>query len=315
MRPGVFDQVLESPVTTGTTQYPRAVACVPAWNAEPFIEKTLAAISAQTYPNLEVLISDDASTDATASICERFASGDARFRVIRQSRNLGWIGNVNALLRAAEGDYLFFAFHDDLIGPTYVARLVEALEANPQAVLAFSDLETVHLDGRREVGVFRNLDGIGDRVERARRIVNQGGDWWIPNRGVFRAVAAKRIGGMRRHLSGEFSADWPWLMHLALLGEFVRVPELLCCKNYKKNSLSRSWSFGTWPWIAASLSCGREVCRSSLLLREKISLLSAIGRRCAHRMLPMLRGRAGRGRDRASDPQANRTPRDRSDSA
>ncbi|MDJ0951777.1 MAG: glycosyltransferase family A protein, partial [Alphaproteobacteria bacterium] len=186
----------------GTPALPRCVACVPTWNAEPFIEETLKALAAQTYPNFEVLISDDASTDGTVAICERFAAADSRFRVIQQTRNLGWVGNVNALLRAAKGEYLFFAFHDDLVEPTYAARLIEQLEANPSAVLAFCDLKTVHVDNESEIGAYEELDGIESRMERARRLILRQGDWWIPNRGIFRAEAAKRIGGLKRHLAG-----------------------------------------------------------------------------------------------------------------
>ena len=113
---------------------------MPAWQAESFIVRTLESLAAQTYSNLRVLISDDASTDGTTAICERFAANHARFRFVRQTERQGWIGNVNALLRAAKGDYLFFAFHDDPVGRTYVTRLVEAL-SGPGAVLAFSDVQ------------------------------------------------------------------------------------------------------------------------------------------------------------------------------
>ncbi len=52
--------------------------------------------------------------------------------MIRQPVRLGWIGNANALLRAAAGDYVFFAFHDDPLQPDYVERLVDALERAPE---------------------------------------------------------------------------------------------------------------------------------------------------------------------------------------
>ena len=97
----------------GTRSLPTVVALVPAWRSAAFIQETLDSLGAQTYPNLHVLISDDASPDNTAEICEAFAARRANTRVIRQAKNLGWIGNVNALLREAAGDYFFFAFHDE----------------------------------------------------------------------------------------------------------------------------------------------------------------------------------------------------------
>ncbi len=126
---------------------PLVVACVATWNGEPFIKDALASLAAQTHPNLRVLVSDDASTDGTAAICEGFARSDPRFSFARQPERLGWIGNVNALLRAARGDYLFLVSHDDVVEPTYVARLVDALENRPAAVLAYSDMAFVDLNG------------------------------------------------------------------------------------------------------------------------------------------------------------------------
>jgi glycosyltransferase involved in cell wall biosynthesis len=257
---------------TGAGRHPRVVALVPTWRAAAFIAGTLDALAAQRLPNLEILISDDASPDPTAAICERYAARDARFRVIRQPRNLGWTGNVNALLREARGDYLHFAFQDDLPDAHYLERCVAALEANPRAVLAFSDIVLVHQDGSREDKSYTALDGVTDRLERTRRIARQKGSWWIPNRGVFRASAASAIGGLRRHRAGEFSADWPWLLQLGLLGEFVRIPGRLCTKIYQPNSLSRSWQFGGRAWSAVTLSAMGAVSRARIPAREKLAL-------------------------------------------
>lgn len=255
---------------------PKVVALVPAWNASGFIAQTLEALAAQIHPNLEILVSDDASPDETAAICERYAARDARFRVIRQPRNLGWTGNVNALLREARGDYLVFAFHDDLLEPPYIDRCAAALEADPRAVLAFSDVTLVHEDGRREEMCYRTLEGVADRVRRARLVMRQVGAWWIPNRGLFRATAAAAIGGLRCHRAGEFSADWPWLLHMSLLGKFVRIPERLCTKIYRARSLSREWEFDSRSWIAVARSAMGAVSRAEIPVREKFVLRAGL---------------------------------------
>ena len=255
---------------------PRVVALVPTWRSAAYIRATLESLAAQTWPNLEVLISDDASPDDTASICEQFEARDPRFRVIRQPRNLGWVGNVNALLRAADGDCLLFAFQDDLPEPAYVERCVAALEANPRAIIAYSDIALVHADGSREEKHYPQLDGVTDRVARARSIAHLEGSWWIPNRGVFRTSAAREIGGLRRHRAGEFSADWPWLLHMSLLGEFARVPERLVTKIYVPGSLSRSWSFGLRSWSSVALDAAAMVSRSRLSWPEKLALYGSL---------------------------------------
>jgi glycosyltransferase involved in cell wall biosynthesis len=246
---------------------PRVVALLPAWNAEAFIGKTLAALAAQTYPDLDFLISDDASTDGTAEICRAFAATTPHARVLAQPTQLGWIGNVNALLRAADGDYFFFALHDDPVDPTYVERLVEALETHPRAVLAFTDVEAA---GRR--WTYPNLDGVSDRAERARRLLSRQGHWWVPYRGLFRVAAARQIGGMRRHVAGEFMADWPWLLRLALLGEFARVPEPLVHKVWLKRGLSRSWRYSPWQRLGVTLACLHTIRQAGFPLVAELRL-------------------------------------------
>jgi glycosyltransferase involved in cell wall biosynthesis len=242
---------------------------MPVWNASAFIRQTLESVAAQTYPNLQVLISDDASDDDTAAICEHFAAGDARFRVHRQQVRRGWVGNANFLLDQARGDYLFFAFHDDPLRPRYVERLVDALDSHPAAVLAFSDIVS-----RGRVERYIELEGLTDRLQRSRRVIRKRGLWWIPNRGLFRAEAARRIGGMRRHLAGEYKADWPWLLHLALLGEFVRVPEPLIEKVWSESTLSAQWKrrLTLWRSTAVTLACAREIRRVAPPLAEEVRM-------------------------------------------
>jgi glycosyltransferase involved in cell wall biosynthesis len=257
------------------TSLPRVVALMPTYNGERFVGETLAALAAQTYTNLEIVISDDASTDGTALLCECQAATDARFRLVRQTSNLGWIGNANYLIRAARGDYAFFAFHDDPPAPAYVSRLVEALEAHPEAVLAFSDIVAVG-----EEQSYGELDNVTDRVERARRILLRRGRWWLPNRGVFRLAAAKQIGGMRKHLAGEYEADHPWLLRLALLGAFVRVPEVLIHKAYREDSVSGKWNRRPRAWHSAAiyLETARQIRLARPTLGEQIAMYRALGR-------------------------------------
>jgi glycosyltransferase involved in cell wall biosynthesis len=233
---------------------PRVTACMPAWNAAAFIGPVLASLAAQTYPELGLLISVDACGDGTAELCEAFAAARPWVKVIRQPVRLGWIGNANALLRAADGDYVFFAFHDDPLQPAYVERLVDALERAPRAVLAFCDVDS-------NIGPFRYdvLDGIDDRFERARRLLLQRGEWWVPNRGLMRAGAVKALGGMRRHLAGEAAADLPWLLRLALLGAFVRVPAPLIAKAFRATSLSASWRTDARRRLAVQLACADAI--------------------------------------------------------
>lgn len=281
-------------MSNNNNNLPLVTACLPAWNAASFIQKTLECLANQTYDNLEVIISDDASSDQTVMICQEFIHNHPNFRIIKQGQNLGWIDNVNFLLGEAikvQSKYLFFAFHDDLLDPNYVSSLVEKLEQNDDAVLAFSDMETIFTDGEKKFNIYQELEQVKDRLARGKIVIEQQGDWWTPHRGIFRADAAQKIGGLKKHLAGEFSADWPWLLHLSLLGEFERLPAMLCHKYYKPKSVSRNWLFNNKAWFGATLSCAREVQKTDLTLPEKLSLQLLLAEKCLAIVRKAIKGR------------------------
>ena len=277
--------------------HPKVVALVPAWQAADFIAETLASLAAQTWPNLEILIAVDQSSDTTADLCRTFAAAHPNVRVHEHPVRLGWVGNSNWLLHEARGDYLFFAFHDDVLAPTYVEVLAEALRARPEAILTFSDMETTLQDGRVALSTtYTALEGLSSPVDRGRTLLWRIGDWWTPNRGLFRSEAARRIGGLKRHRAGEFAADWPWLFHMSLLGPMVRVPQLLCFKRYQAQSLSPSWRYTPRNYLAALASCARELAGAPLTTREiwalRLSVWSVRLLLLGHVVLQELTGRA-----------------------
>ncbi|MBU3729551.1 MAG: glycosyltransferase family 2 protein [Phycisphaerales bacterium] len=272
---------------------PSVTALLPAYNAAAFIDETLQSLAAQTYPHFRVLISVDASDDDTAERCERFARGDARFSVVRQARRLGWIRNSCAALRRADTDLCFFMGHDDVVEPEYVDALVAALAGNPRAALAYPDVEASAHDGRCTIVAYPEIDGVAARLERGRIALRRGGAWWATYRGIFRTAAAQRDQPLRRHLSGEFMADWPFLLHFALCGECVRVPRPLYRKRYRTSSLSPSWGYGPLQQVAVGLSCARTLMEADLTIRERMALLGALARRVARNVAQRARLRAG----------------------
>lgn len=258
---------------------PGVTALMPCYNAADFLSRTLDSLAAQSWPNLEILIGDDCSTDDTLAIISAFAEGRDNVRVITREQNLGWLRNSNDLMAKAAGELMFFAFHDDLIAPTYVEKLVEALDQNPRAVLAYSDMEVFEVDGTRQVWIFDEIAGVRGRLARGYVMARRRRGWWVPNRGLFRGWAFKRIGGIKPNAQGEFSADWTWLLHMALLGEFVRVPELLCQKFYKTGSLSKAWPRDAMRRRALRRAGIREIRGSELGPAQKAFLIAYLALR------------------------------------
>lgn len=257
----------------GAGWVPVVTAILPCYNAEAFLSRTLDSLSAQTWPNLEILIGDDASTDGTLRIVEAFAEERGDVRVIARKQNLGWIGNTNDLMANASGELMFFAFHDDVVSPTYIERLVLALQHNSCAVLAYCDLDVTSADGIHKFAVFDWASRHRSPLARGYSMATKVRGWSIPNRGLFRSEAFHRIGGIKRHDEGEFSADWPWLLHMAIIGEFEWVPEPLCQKFFQKNSISRNWERSADEQISVVRSATREIRISNLGLIAKFFLI------------------------------------------
>lgn len=249
-----------------------------AWNAETFIEPTLRSLADQTWPNFEVLVSVDLSTDRTAEICRSFARDDSRFRVFTRTERLGWIKNVNTLFAETDGDYWHIANHDDLLHPSHVETLVALLEDRPGAVLAYPDVRAHYADGSIVERIYTELDAAADAGARARSILRREGHWYNANHSMFRADVSRRIGGLRLHRGGDFCADWPWVLRMAMQGEFVRAPQFLCDKHYKDRSLSLSWRRDLREHLGVLEDCAGAVAVSPLSLREKAALCAMIGR-------------------------------------
>ncbi|MEV1129976.1 glycosyltransferase [Agromyces sp. NPDC049794] len=261
-------------------------ALVPTYNGSRFIQRTLDSLAAQTWPNLEILIGDDRSTDDTLDVVRRFAEHHPNVRIVERESNLGWLRNSNDLMARARGELMFFAFHDDVVAPTYVERLAEALRTNERAVLAFSDMNVYEVDGPGRLHVFDELEGLRSSVERGRVMVRRPGNWWVPNRGLFRSSAFATVGGIHPNEQGEYSADWTWLLGLSLIGEFVRVPEMLCEKYYTRGSLSKRWPHDETQLLALRKSGIAEIRRSSLGPIAKTRLTGHLWRRVYGRRLP-----------------------------
>lgn len=96
---------------------------LPVYNAELFLEEALNSLLQQTFRDFELILSDNASTDGTAAICERYAQRDSRIRYVRQATNIGAMGNFRYVLEHARGRWFMWAAGDDYWGGQWIERL------------------------------------------------------------------------------------------------------------------------------------------------------------------------------------------------
>ena len=111
---------------------------VPVFNSEATIKAALDSLISQTYSNIEVIISDNASTDLTADICREYALRDDRISFYQQKENLGVTHNFDFVLRASRGEYFMWAAGDDIRSTDYIYTNVQYLICNPEYVVSTS---------------------------------------------------------------------------------------------------------------------------------------------------------------------------------
>lgn len=118
------------------------------YNGELFLRETLESILAQTFRDFELIISDNASTDATQAICDEYASKDSRIRYSRAEQNMGAGWNIRRVFSLATGKYFKWAACDDLYDPTFLDECVQALEKDDSLVVAHARTQVIDEQGR-----------------------------------------------------------------------------------------------------------------------------------------------------------------------
>src|SRR5688572_17365722 len=101
---------------------------LPVYNVERFLDESIESFLSQTFRDIELIISDNGSTDGTAAICRRWAQRDTRVRFVRSEVNRGLAWNHNRVAELATGEYFMWAPADDRFSSDYVRRCVEVLE-------------------------------------------------------------------------------------------------------------------------------------------------------------------------------------------
>ena len=125
---------------------PLVTVVIPTFNRVRFLPEAIESALAQTYPRVEIVVSDDASTeDVYGDVVSRYEGRGVKYR--RNTRNVGMGANIWAALSAADGKYVATIHDDDTWEPDFLSTLVPALEADESVSVAFSDHHVMNEDG------------------------------------------------------------------------------------------------------------------------------------------------------------------------
>lgn len=118
-------------------------------NRAALLDAALSSLAAQDYPNIEIVVSDNASADGTESVVRRYAALNPRLRYHRSPTDTGPVQNLRRALLLARGEYFMWAADDDLWSPNFVSRLVSELESMQGVVLAMCEAQYIDPEGNR----------------------------------------------------------------------------------------------------------------------------------------------------------------------
>ena len=207
--------------TATNFNFPLISIGIPVYNEEKFLNQSLTSLLAQDYQNIEIIISDNASTDGTGDICARAAENNASVRVLRASVNTGATANFQRCLDAAKGDFFMWAGGHDLWSVDFVSQCVDALMHHPTAVIATPESEWIDPQSQPFGHRAFILDTRGmDPLARVFTLL------WANMHamyGLMRTTALRAAGPIPNY-SG---ADLILLLRIALQGDFVPAPGAL----------------------------------------------------------------------------------------
>ncbi|HZP44901.1 MAG TPA: glycosyltransferase family A protein [Candidatus Binataceae bacterium] len=231
---------------------PRVSVVIPVYNGRATVAAAIASVLAQSFRDFELIAVDDGSTDDSARELERYAD---HIRVIRQA-NGGIAKARNAGLRVAQGEYVGLLDCDDAWEPAMLEETVRALDADPHAVLAYTNVAVTDSTGRPLASAL-----IGPETAHAPSLDEMLGRLWpiMPSAVVARRRALETVGGFCEEFRGLGYEDAYCWMRLRELGPF----------HYIAAPLVR-WRFSPYPQPLKKFGAHPEAARTfARLLRER----------------------------------------------
>jgi glycosyltransferase involved in cell wall biosynthesis len=219
------------------TAPPKLSIGVPVYNGENFLQQAVDSILAQDFRDFELIISDNASTDRTAEICRRYAEIDPRVRYVRLDTNVGGPRNFCYVSELARGEYFKWAAHDDVCAPGFLRRCVETLDAAaPEVVLVYPRTQMINESGVPIPWDIETVECTQRRPHQRLALVLRELSVLSAQFGVIRTAALRRT----RLLDSFFASDYVLLAELAMLGQFLEIPEPLFLRRLHPMISSRA---------------------------------------------------------------------------
>lgn len=221
---------------------PLVSVVVPVYNAASYLRESLDSIVAQTYPELEVIVADDASSDGSAEIAESY--GDP-VTVLRRERNLGQFPNIEDAIRRVRGDFVCVFHADDIYHPQIVEREVAFLRDHPEVgtviCMDFSLDAQGRVYGRNELPEGIESGRPMDHAEVLKWLMVHRNTFLRTPGGMVRADLYREVGSFRDDAFGH-AADLDMWLRLARLRPLAVLDDQLFGYRHTADSVDRTYA-------------------------------------------------------------------------
>lgn len=266
---------------------PLVSVCIPTYNRAKKLERAVQALVGGSYKNIEIIISDNASSDETQSVCSALGTSDSRVKYFRHTENQGPTKNFEFARDQATGKYFLWHGDDDYLDTDYIRTCVAELEQYPSLVLA-SGLGAYH-NGDNTLTHYGNVIQSDSDVPlfRVLKYLSLVGD----NSIFYGVCRVDRVRDIR--MPNCLAGDWAWMGSVLLRGKAKVIPVVYVHRDFEgstSSSIARIVSVigapcwhARFPWIAMSANvAGHLIFQSNeykgkLLFRKIFSYFMVYG--------------------------------------
>lgn len=210
---------------TREASQPLVSVCIPTYNRADRLARAISALQASTHSNLEIIISDNASSDQTEKTCRALAATDCRIRYHRHPVNCGPTSNFNFAKSLATGKYFLWHGDDDYLEANYIASCVARLEEDESLILVSGVAKYQMQDGSVTYGNIIELGAERPLVRILRYILEVG------ENSIF-CGACRRAEVADLTMPNELSGDWVWIASVLGRGRAQVLPGAIVHRDY-----------------------------------------------------------------------------------
>lgn len=255
------------------------------YNGEKYLEEAIDSILCQTFTDFELILSDNASTDRTEEICQRYVQQDKRVRYHRNETNIGGANNENLTFKLSRGKYFRWAADDDRMAPQLLEKCVSVLENNSDVVLCHTMVVEIDENGKEKKVNSRN-NGQSAKAYIRFGTIALSDDFLEETYGLMRS----EILGKTPLQANYTASDRTLMCEISLYGRFHEVPEPLFYKRFHARNLYVDWRtrmawfdqkfFGkiVFPWWEQFIDYFQTIHRVSMPAKDKIMCFLFMGR-------------------------------------